>query len=460
MQVHPYKTDPMDWKHRWHVWLFIAALSVLTGCASGKNSSQVLLHIEGVSWAFNLTTSYILFGSIQEAEDIPEVYLTVSPGDLLYLMDEEENEIYYRYSKGDGNTLHFSYDSLKPDLYFEDGDPVQLEISGEIPDNSIVSSGNRSRSLSTLILRGNLTDNQLEVLKKNEPYLQGVGLVIEELPGEEQLLELMDICQPSWMMIESLPSKPASISYNFLEDLELLWITGDLFSFVSYARCCRNLRTLIISEWEPAEGEILDLTELKKLNTLSLAECDLHSLSAIEQPRRLERLFLNSCDLLEDISTLPSFTSLHSIGLAGCGNLRALEPLMETGGLTHLLLPDHITQSQLETVTEHNRNLSQIEILGCEGITDLAPLSTLEDLEVLSLQTETPLPENLESLDQLVLLILEGSFWDENPSDLEFLRGELPRTRLVPGSGLCVGSGWLLLLLPMILLARWKFRRN
>ena len=259
-------------------------------------------------------------------------------------------------------------------------------------------------------------------------------------------------------MVESLPSKPESISYNFLGDLELLWITGDLFSFASYARCCKNLGAVIVSEWEPAEGEILDLTELKKLHTLSLAECDLQSLSDIRLNSRIERLFLNSCEILEDISPITSLTSLESVGLAGCGSLYSLEPLMTLEDLRHFILPVHMTQAQLETIIKQNGDLTQIEILDCPGITDLAPLKTLEELEVLALQTEFPLPGNLESLDQLELLVLEGSLWDEHPPMLDDLRNELPHTRLVPGSGLCVGSGWLLLLLPLILFARWKFR--
>ena len=66
----------------------------------------------------------------------------------------------------------------------------------------------------------------------------------------------------------------------------------------------------------------------------------------------------------------------------------------------------------------------------------------------------------LDSLEQLKLLILSSEVFDDNPEWVNELRASLPNTKIVPGSGLCLGSGWLLLLLPFILIFRHFFRRK
>ena len=64
----------------------------------------------------------------------------------------------------------------------------------------------------------------------------------------------------------------------------------------------------------------------------------------------------------------------------------------------------------------------------------------------------------LDSLEQLKLVILTSEVFEDNPEWIKELRVSLPNTTIVPGSGLCLGSGWLILLLPFILLFRYLFR--
>ena len=64
----------------------------------------------------------------------------------------------------------------------------------------------------------------------------------------------------------------------------------------------------------------------------------------------------------------------------------------------------------------------------------------------------------LDSLEQLKLLVLTSEVFDDYPLFITELRTSLPDTRIVPGSGLCLGSGWLLLLIPFILAFRYYFR--
>ena len=65
-----------------------------------------------------------------------------------------------------------------------------------------------------------------------------------------------------------------------------------------------------------------------------------------------------------------------------------------------------------------------------------------------------------DSLDQVELIVLSDKVIDTNPEWIKELRESMPNTKIVPGSGMCLSSGWLLLLLPCILLFRSFFRRK
>ncbi|MDF1573808.1 MAG: HlyD family efflux transporter periplasmic adaptor subunit [Bacteroidales bacterium] len=66
----------------------------------------------------------------------------------------------------------------------------------------------------------------------------------------------------------------------------------------------------------------------------------------------------------------------------------------------------------------------------------------------------------LPSLEQLDYLILTNEVFEDNPEWIKELRESLPNSILVPGSGICLGSAWLILLIPFIFLFRYVFRKK
>ena len=99
-----------------------------------------------------------------------------------------------------------------------------------------------------------------------------------------------------------------------------------------------------------------------------------------------------------------------------------------------------------------------VALIDCWEIEDLAPLQHLPELKTLVLQLEKEQLSMLDSLEQLKLVILTSEVFEDNPEWVKELQVSLPNTTIVPGSGLCLGSGWLLLLLPFILIFRHFFR--
>ncbi|MCK4879481.1 MAG: hypothetical protein KAS82_02435, partial [Bacteroidales bacterium] len=285
-------------------------------------------------------------------------------------------------------------------------------------------------------------------------------LVMEGGSGSKRFNEILSICRPDLLVLDDSWNLPDPEESSLLSNLELLWVDGNIPALAKLARCCGNLESLIIADWQPEPGELLPLSGLKKLQSLTIAESDLTSLSGIEFPKSLRNLHMVSCDTLSDISKLGDFQELNRLGLTLCNEVKDVDILQEMNSLQWLSFPANISHQEFREVTGRLTQLEVVELIGCTEIMNLAPLQALPYLKALVLQLEQEQLTKLDSLERLKLLILTDEVFTDNPEWIKELRSSLPNSTIVPGSGLCLGSGWLLLLLPFILIFRYFFRRK
>lgn len=440
--------------------IFLCA-SFLSGCKTIQSSNIEEIHIEGVTWACNISTSYAVFGSAAISEDQPEVYITACEGDLLYMLFDEM-EFYYRFSKADGQHLVVNYDTSGIASVYLNGRLNFIELSGEqtglelfsgLPEPSV-------KQISTLLIREDLSDDQLQAMKKHETSLHGIGLILEHEVNAKYLQELLSICRPKWMVINDKTDLSGPEQGKFLADLELLWMDGDNSASSSILNCCSNLESLIITDWNPAESNLLPLAKLKRLHSLTIADCGLRDLSGIGFPPSLRRMQLVMCDTLSDISQLSSSPMLNRLILSGCDDVENPEVISELQALKWLSFPSNINQAVFNTILDNQPSLEVVEILQCSQINDLSTLENHSNLKYLIIDMEEGFLLELEKLNHLKLLVLSSEIFEKYPELISELRTTLPETKIVPGSGICLGSGWMLLLLPVIFLSYILFRKE
>jgi len=164
--------------------LCFAFFLIFFGCNNNTSVSYQILHIEGVSWASNISTTYASFGSGTESEQSGRVSLPVSDGDLLYLFNEDEFELYYRYKLEDGALLSVSFDTVKANSAHVNGSLAFLQITNNSSswDTFKKLSSSEVNQLSTLHISDYLNKDILDVLKVHETSLTGTGLVLENKP--------------------------------------------------------------------------------------------------------------------------------------------------------------------------------------------------------------------------------------------------------------------------------------
>jgi len=441
--------------------LCVMLSTVLPGCKDKVYPELHIIRMEGIIWACNVTTSYATFGTTSEFERQNEVYIAASEGDLLYMMNAEDLQVYYRYSSSDGKDLAFTFDTLGPVSVYLNGKLNYLEFSGSSSSKALEAlNGLEISQLSTLSISGPIDDDLITHLEPFESQLRGIGLVLENASGPSGLTDLLGLCQPEFLMLDDSWELPEGYDPALWKGLELLWIPGDKQMLSKLSEYCANLESLIISEWEPLPGEMLTLSSLKKLQNLTLAESDLTSLQNIEFPESLLSLNLISCDTLSDIAQLSMTPELCRLNLTGCFNIQETDLLKNFKTLRWFSFPPHISQQEFQELSYSLPQLEMVELIACENIEDFSPLKQLDHLRVLALQLGNESLVGLDSLKQLKLLVLSNDVFDNNPEKIKELRASLPDSNVVPGSGICLGSGWLLLLLPLILLFRFTLRRN
>ncbi len=439
---------------------YMILLGIFTGCSPADGPRIDILHIDGASWASNVSTSYGWFGSSPEFEEEKKLTLAASDGDLLYMM-LDDLDFYYRYNSKDGTNLELTFDTLGALSVYLNGELNYMELSepSSLEAFSLLTEPEMAR-LSTLNVNGSLAEEVLPILQEHESHLQGLGLVLENGSPFPDLNELLVLCRPEFLVLHNSSLFPEPGGETNLEGLELLWIEDRIPSLSKTVACCGDLESLIISGWEPLPGEILPLSTLRMLRNLTLAESELSSLENIEFPETLQSLNLISCDTLYHIDQIKDLPKLCRLGLTACDKITRVTLPENPESLRWISLPESITHQEFERLCLGLPSVEVLEAIDCSGIEDLLPLQELEDLRILALQLDQEQLTGLDSLTQLELLILTDELFMDNSIWINELRASLPSTQVVPGSGLCLGSGWLLLLLPLIFLFRMATRRK
>jgi hypothetical protein len=127
-----------------------------------------------------------------------------------------------------------------------------------------------------------------------------------------------------------------------------------------------------------------------------------------------------------------------------------LSALDNLSNVKWISFPPGISQGDFSDFLSKNPGLEVIDLLGCEAISDLSPLSRLTSIRALNLDLTVEDLSPLYQLKDLELLTLHEDSFEE--WQYEELREALPNTQIVIG-GYCLGSGWLLLAIPVIVVS-------
>jgi hypothetical protein len=119
-------------------------------------------------------------------------------------------------------------------------------------------------------------------------------------------------------------------------------------------------------------------------------------------------------------------------------------------GIRWITFSPDVTQSDFNSFINSHLNIEVAEIFDNDTISSLSPLLKLKNLYGLTITDTLTDIASVKSLKNLKYLSLPSSFLEDKYVK-DDLQKSLPGTRIVANEGFCLGSGWLLLIIPLVL---------
>jgi hypothetical protein len=196
------------------------------------------------------------------------------------------------------------------------------------------------------------------------------------------------------------------------------------------------------------------LPTLLNLRSLWLSDLDLDFDLDPEQslhlPRQLEELTVVAGDVqMSRLDTLPNLRTLRltSSEWTGGSDLRAMTHLRWFG------LPMNATQGEFADIIEAHSDLEVLELVRVDSVIDLSPLRGARRLRAITLSGAFTNLSVLREIPTLEFVGFSKEMMEKSPDEVAAIRAALPGAAVVQVTEFCLGSGWILLLVPLVLFA-------
>jgi len=293
-----------------------------------------------------------------------------------------------------------------------------------------------------------------------------VGLALPEGSG---MAEALPLFKPRWLACKlgdlaevGAQADPALSRVEFLALIEdgRRGEGGDEPLPIECLARLPRLRQLVMFDWRGGKKAkpIERFPEgCRRLRSLFLGS-PLKDLSPIAHLTELRELRLFPGEDLEDIAAVAGLKELRAFS-AFAPKITDLSALKGHRDLRWLGIPPGTSQEQFAAAIAQHPRLEVVELIECEGIEDLEPLVGLKQLRGLVLIKSKASLEPLHEMTSLRFLALDKEVFEERPDEVARLDKALPECRIVEGEGICLGSGWVLVLVPVVPVA-WLLGRG
>ena len=167
----------------------------------------------------------------------------------------------------------------------------------------------------------------------------------------------------------------------------------------------------------------------------------------------LRELVINDSDTIINPDLLNNHKQLELLSVTG--DETGFNPaLIDLPNLRWMTFSPHATQDEFNSFINNHPDIEFVELLANDTISSLQAISQLNKLAGLTITDTVTDIASIKNLKNLKYLSLPADYLDDtlNKSDIQ---RSLPNTRIAANEGFCLGSGWILLLVPLVLLIRF-----
>lgn len=365
------------------------------------------------------------------------------------------SDLGFRYATSDGLALKLASTEWSTRI----GDTMVSVDLGEKEGRDWLgaASGQQLATLRMVDIPEDLDAEALSSLKRLADANPGVDLALQSATGLPQVLSLF---RPRAVFLGEDASGASLGALANQPSIDTLLINATEPGSLAVLSTMPRLSHLILSKWETGKTGPLP-PGLAALRTLVVTNSDdIKDLSSLANvPAGLEELSLIALENLTNIAGLERFTALRTLILGGDEGLADLSSLVSHQQLRWVALPPGVTQAQFEAFTSAHPNLEILDLMGAEHVSSLASLSTLKHLQGLILDGPYVNVDAVRGLTSLRFVGISKKTLEASPDQVAAIRKALPDAIVVRVSPFCLGSGWILLLVPVLALLSWLRRQ-
>lgn len=195
------------------------------------------------------------------------------------------------------------------------------------------------------------------------------------------------------------------------------------------------------------------LTNNSQIEKVIIVKSGLLDLSILNPLDNLKELIISGTDSILNVNLINNHKYLEV--LSGVENENGFDQAsVRLPSLRWFTFSSNVSQAGFDSFINSHPVLEIVEVFENDIISSFAALSGLPRLEGLTVTDTLTDIASVKNLSNLKYLSLPDSFLDD-PVNRAEIRKSLPGTLIVANEGFCLGSGWLLLLIPLIFFIRF-----
>jgi hypothetical protein len=426
-----------------HLFLLLFLMMLWFSSCKTQPEPYTIVEFAGSSEIYNYSKS---FGPvIYEADSMSSTALLVSEGDIIaYGLN-----MCLRYNESSGKVLTVN---TADDTGFINGKIHSVKIPDDdemIPWFKQLNSMDIS-SLEFLDIESPLNENYFPYLSELAELRPEIGIGYEgDLRDLDRISEIFKL---RYIVGANISGEDLDI-LSRLTSLEFLSVTLRDTIFTAPLPAMPQLKHLFLTDIGKNNIPDYFFKNNTQLEKLTIHESDNFDLLAIASLSNLRELIISEADTIENFDLISNHKRIELLSVEGyeSHNNHIMRDLPH---LRWISFHEDATQQDFTSIIDRHPDLEVVEIINNDAINNLQPLLKLRKLSGLTIAPDTVTDlASIKSLKNLKYLSIPSGVLADSTLEAELLKS-LPRTKIVANEGVCLGSGWLLLLIPIILFLR------
>lgn len=425
---------------------FITGLVLLISCST-KKEPFAILKFTGINNVNNYSKSFLLMQN--KSDSINPLVITGSKGDIFACDDNVF--IYNDLSSLDA----FSINCVDSEMYVNDK-IYSIDIPGN--DNMIPWFKDiRKKDLSSFQLvniSSGKFGNYLPYLTELAAIRPDAGINFDG--GLKEISDLLKIFKPKYI-IGPTPVGDETEVLAGQTNLEILIITpGDSVVSIPLPALPALKQVFLLNMDEDVsitKDYLKNNSQVQKFIVNKPGSLDLEILNPLEN---LRELVISGCDTILNTDLLNNHKNLEVLSVTG-DEITFDPALIRVPSLRWMTFSSNVSQERFNSFINSHPDLEIVELIENRSINNLDALSRLSKLTGLTVTDTVPDVASIKKLVNLKYLSLPDKLLDDPAIEAE-LQKALPGASIVANEGICLGSGWLLLLFPLVLIIRFLLK--